>query len=87
MGTVYLASDRLLRSKVALKRVTVPTDQLIFASRRAEVGADVALAQEFRSLATIRHPNIVSQRLRLWVRRTATALLHHGIYSWRQNGP
>jgi len=46
MGRVYRVFDRLLGTEVALKQV--------FLSPRA------ALAEEFRTLATLRHPNIVS---------------------------
>lgn len=49
MGTVYRAQDRLTRQIVALKRVRFEKDQT----------AALSLANEFRSLATLRHPNII----------------------------
>jgi tetratricopeptide (TPR) repeat protein len=63
MGEVYRATDRLTGHAIALKRVTIPSNELEFASRMTMgVGGDVqlALAQEFRTLATLRHPNIIS---------------------------
>jgi tetratricopeptide (TPR) repeat protein len=57
MGVVYQAVDRLTGLPVALKRV-------IGSNRRTspETALDVriALAQEFRTLASLRHPNIIS---------------------------
>ncbi len=60
MGTVYQATDRLTGQKVALKRVFVPTAQLSFATRDRANDLNLALAQEFRVMATLRHPNINS---------------------------
>ncbi|HEX2621091.1 MAG TPA: protein kinase, partial [Phototrophicaceae bacterium] len=60
MGAVYRADDRLTGQTVALKRVTVADDQLHFASRRNDQDIRLALAQEFRTLAGLRHPHIVS---------------------------
>ncbi|UCG25096.1 MAG: serine/threonine-protein kinase PknK, partial [Chloroflexota bacterium] len=60
MGVVYRASDLLSGHPVALKQVTVPTGLLTFDSRDSAVDLDFALAQEFRALATIRHPHIIS---------------------------
>jgi predicted ATPase len=64
MGAVYRAQDRLTSRTIALKRVTVPHKELAFASRMSigDNGGDVrlALAQEFRTLATLRHPHIIS---------------------------
>ncbi|NDJ35324.1 MAG: protein kinase, partial [Chloroflexi bacterium] len=51
MGIVFYAEDRLTHQPVALKRVVADT----------EIGGKgVALAQEFRMLASVRHPNIIS---------------------------
>ncbi len=62
MGAVYRATDRLTGSIVALKRVTISQKRLDFASR-ATVGSisdlPLALAREFRLLASVRHPNII----------------------------
>lgn len=60
MGAVYRAQDRLAGQPVALKRVLAPTDQLLFNSRSETVDARLALAQEFQTLASLRHPNIIS---------------------------
>jgi len=64
MGTVYRATDRLTGQTIALKQVNVPTKQLAFASQSDDnqdsSALRLALAQEFRVLATLRHPNIVS---------------------------
>lgn len=66
MGAVYRAYDRLTGQHVALKQVLAPTDSLQFNSRQSMGGANtnarLALAQEFRSLATLRHPNIIRVR-------------------------
>lgn len=63
MGIVYRALDRLTGALVALKRVTVPEQDLIFSSRLSTAaGSDIrlGLAQEFKMLASLRHPNIIS---------------------------
>lgn len=60
MGVVYRATDLLSGHPVALKQVTVPTGLLAFESRGGDADLDFALAQEFRALATIRHPHIIS---------------------------
>jgi serine/threonine protein kinase len=59
MGAVYRASDRLTGGSVALKRVTTPAAQLTFASRAGKTDPRLALAQEFRILASLHHPNII----------------------------
>src|SRR5690349_17235130 len=60
MGTVYRAIDRLNGEQVALKQVSAPTEQLIFLSRTDDGDQRMGLAQEFKMLATLRHPNIIS---------------------------
>src|SRR4051812_3770864 len=63
MGVVYRATDRLTGQTVALKQVipsnidpkTAPTIYL-----GEESSFQLALAQEFRTLASLRHPNIIS---------------------------
>lgn len=60
MGAVYYAIDRLSGQPVALKRVTTPTDQLLFASRSDSTDLRLSLAQEFQTLVSLRHPYIIS---------------------------
>src|SRR5258708_28995126 len=62
MGRVYRALDRLTGQVVALKQVIVASYDLLFASR-ADNTLDVrlALANEFYTLASLRHPIIVSE--------------------------
>src|SRR6185295_8653673 len=60
MGTVYRATDRLTQQIVALKRVNASPDQLEFGSKAEGINNLLAIANEFRTLASLRHPNIVS---------------------------
>ncbi len=63
MGIVYRATDRLSGRIVALKSVTILDEQLHFASQvesRDKGNFRLALAQEFQTLASLRHPNIIS---------------------------
>ncbi len=60
MAAVYRSTDRLTGSVIALKRVTLPTDQLMFASRGEGTDVHLTLAQEFKILSSLRHPHIVS---------------------------
>lgn len=63
MGAVYRALDRLTGGTVALKRVNVPATALTFASQSPASDTQEALlslALEFRTLAGLRHPHIVS---------------------------
>ena len=60
MGTVHRATDRLTGQTVALKRVTTPSEELTFASKASDSSHLIALATEFRTLASLRHPNIIS---------------------------
>ena len=55
MGAVFRASDRLTSRRVALKRVVVQNKR-----STEERTLRLALAQEFRILASLRHPNIIS---------------------------
>jgi eukaryotic-like serine/threonine-protein kinase len=60
MGVVYRALDRLNGEILALKRVAVAKKDLRFASFSTEADITMALAREFRTLASLRHPNIIS---------------------------
>lgn len=63
MGTVYRAYDRLTGQTVALKQVQVAPQALAFASRPVANDTSsllLALAQEFKLLASLRHPHIIS---------------------------
>ncbi|MBZ0282410.1 MAG: protein kinase [Anaerolineae bacterium] len=60
MGVVYRALDRLTGEAVALKRVHVAHAHLMYASRGSTDDLRLSLAQEFRTLASLRHPNIIS---------------------------
>lgn len=56
MGTVYRAFDRLTGNVIALKRVRTGRDH----DPNNTLDVRLALAQEFRLLATLRHPHIIS---------------------------
>src|SRR5579859_3076052 len=58
MGVVYRTLDRLSGQMVALKKVNALYDQL--EDTRDSVDFRIALAQEFKTLASLRHPNIIS---------------------------
>lgn len=60
MGVVFRAYDRLTGETVALKKVTIPAANLEFTTMATEKDAAFALASEFRMLAALRHPHIVS---------------------------
>ena len=62
MGVVYRAMDRLTGTPVALKYVMVRQEQLEFTTMVSGSSLDLrlALAQEFKTLASLRHPNIIS---------------------------
>jgi tetratricopeptide (TPR) repeat protein len=60
MGAVFQATDRLTGEQVALKRVYVPSSKLSFGTRDKYNNLNLALAQEFRVMASLRHPNINS---------------------------
>ena len=62
MGTVYRAFDRLNRQTVALKRVMLPSNR---SDLSLHAGMDstitrVALAHEFQTLASLRHPHVIN---------------------------
>src|SRR5579859_7049055 len=61
MGIVYRATDRLTGEEIALKQVLAGAEDLLFHSRvPGTPNVQVALAHEFQTLATLRHPNVVS---------------------------
>jgi eukaryotic-like serine/threonine-protein kinase len=60
MGSVYRALDRLTGETVALKLLSPTHGDLIFNSRADYADLDMALANEFAILASLRHPNIIS---------------------------
>ena len=60
MGAVFLAQDRLNGTEVALKRVIQPDEQADTATTGDSMDFRLALAQEFKVLASLRHPNIIS---------------------------
>ncbi|MCB9453962.1 MAG: tetratricopeptide repeat protein [Anaerolineaceae bacterium] len=60
MGAVYEALDRLTGETVALKKIAIPT--LPDPSTPSSMSSDLrlTLSHEFRTLASLRHPNIVT---------------------------
>lgn len=61
MGTVYIAKDRLTGKRVAIKRVSKAfSKHNPFFSAGDPTNARLALAHEFKMLATLRHPHIIS---------------------------
>jgi hypothetical protein len=61
MGIVYRATDRLNGQTVALKQVKTAPEALSFASKAdGHTSLHLALAGEFRTLSSLRHPNIIS---------------------------
>lgn len=61
MGRVYETIDRVTGQHVALKHVLTEPDQLQFASRVSITSnSRLALAHEFQTLASLRHPHIIN---------------------------
>lgn len=60
MGAVYRALDRLSGQTVALKQVAAPTQHASTPRRNDSVTMRLSLAQEFKILASLRHPHIIS---------------------------
>lgn len=61
MGAVFRAKDRLSQKEVALKKVLAPEANLQMSfMTESKSNFRLSLAQEFRILATMRHPNIIS---------------------------
>jgi ABC-type oligopeptide transport system substrate-binding subunit len=59
MGAVFRARDRLALTDVALKRVHIPSEATETLSESGAREFELALAREFRTLSTLRHPNII----------------------------
>ncbi|KAB2861703.1 MAG: hypothetical protein F9K46_08085, partial [Anaerolineae bacterium] len=57
MGAVFRAIDRLTGQTVALKRVQTPANALVFNSISDSHDHRIALANEFKILASLRHPH------------------------------
>ena len=60
MGTVYRVRDRLTRAEVALKQVKVADDNADGGMWATQDDPRMALANEFQTLASLRHPHIIS---------------------------
>lgn len=60
MGIVYQAYDRLEQQHIALKRVSIGLHNLLFSSKSANSNEQVAIIKEFSTLASLRHPHIIS---------------------------
>lgn len=60
MGAVYVAYDRLMKQEVALKRVLMLGEEQAFAAGTNAEEFHLALAREFKVLAGLRHPHIIS---------------------------
>lgn len=63
MGVVYRAYDRLTRQTIALKQVTVTDERLLLSGTPAVtdvIDYRISLANEFKTLAALRHPHIIS---------------------------
>lgn len=65
MGTVYKARDLLTREIIALKYVLVDRDattrdQTLIISNSSTTNFNVVLANEFKIMASMRHPHIIS---------------------------
>lgn len=60
MGVVYRASDRLLGQDVALKRVLTNIEAFNLNDSQDVIDFRMALANEFKLSASLRHPNIIN---------------------------
>ncbi len=60
MGAVYRATDRLTAQTVAVKRVTTVFESRPLDSSTERFDTRLALAREFKVLASLRHPHIIS---------------------------
>lgn len=60
LGTVYRVRDRVDGQIVALKRVTEVADSLFDITHGNTTDIRMSLAREFKTLASLRHPNIIN---------------------------
>ena len=60
MGVVLLATDRLTGETVALKQILVSDENLAFNERDSYSEVRLSLTMEFRTVSSLRHPNIIS---------------------------
>lgn len=60
MGVVLLATDRLTSETVALKQILVSEENLSFNERDSYSEIRLSLTMEFRTVSSLRHPNIIS---------------------------
>lgn len=60
MGVIYSAKDKIDNKLVAIKQIQVSEQDLSFASKESSSDKKIALINEFRILAGLRHPNIIS---------------------------
>jgi len=60
MGVVYRATDRFTGDEVALKQVQMSPIGSSFVIDDTQVDFRLALAHEFKTMASLRHPNIIS---------------------------
>lgn len=60
MGTVHRAKDRLTGETIALKRVLLPSGNLTHSTEVDGKDHYLSIAMEFRTLAGLRHPHIIS---------------------------
>jgi tetratricopeptide (TPR) repeat protein len=59
MGAVYRVTDKLSGESLALKRVTNSLSYMDVDSTQSAANLQIALANEFQALASLRHPNII----------------------------
>jgi tetratricopeptide (TPR) repeat protein len=59
MGAVYRVTDKLSGENLALKRVSSAISYMDVDSTQSAANLQIALANEFQALASLRHPNII----------------------------
>lgn len=61
-GVIYRATDRLTTRTVAVKRVRLDSDEggSSHSSQMTNASRKILIAHEFQTLATLRHPNVIS---------------------------